>query len=86
MRTIQLIVAGCLLLASFYLVAKRFSEAAPVAGTWMLGIFLLLWLALSLVNMYLGISRAGYTFLDELPVFTLLFGVPALVALLLKWK
>jgi len=33
-----------------------------------------------------GVARAGYTFADELPIFLLIFAVPAIVAIVLKWK
>jgi hypothetical protein len=30
--------------------------------------------------------RHGYSFMEELPIFAMIFAVPALVALLLSWK
>lgn len=86
MRTVQLLIAGCLLLAGFYLIAKRFTDAAPASGIALLGLFLVLWLGLTLANMYFGVTRAGYTLLEELPIFLLLFGLPAVAALVLKWR
>ena len=32
------------------------------------------------------LTKAGYSASEELPILLLLFGVPAAVALLLKWK
>jgi hypothetical protein len=32
--------------------------------------------------MWIGVSRAGYSVVDEAPVFLLVFAVPAIVALL----
>jgi hypothetical protein len=36
--------------------------------------------------MYVGVARAGYSFMEELPIFLLLFGVPGIVALVLRYK
>jgi len=47
-------------------------------------LFLALWFIATAVNMYIGVTRAGYTFREELPIFLLLFGVPAAVALILR--
>jgi hypothetical protein len=32
------------------------------------------------------VARAGYSATEELPILLLIFGVPAVVALLVKWK
>jgi len=37
-------------------------------------------------NMWVGVNKAGYSASEELPILLLLFGVPALVAIVLKWK
>ena len=36
--------------------------------------------------MYLGVKRAGYSASEELPIFLVVFGVPAAAALLAWWK
>jgi hypothetical protein len=36
--------------------------------------------------MWMGVSRAGYSVAEELPMFLLVFAVPAAVALLVWWK
>jgi hypothetical protein len=48
--------------------------------------FVLTWLVISVANLWVGVSRAGYTVSDELPIFLLIFGVPAAVAVVLKWR
>jgi len=45
-------------------------------------VFIGLWFLATGVNLYIGVTRAGYSFLEELPIFLLLFGVPAAVALI----
>jgi len=49
-------------------------------------VFIALWFVATAVNMYVGVTRAGYSFMEELPIFLLLFGVPAIAALLLRLK
>jgi hypothetical protein len=47
-------------------------------------VFIALWLVAAGANMYLGVARAGYSFMEELPIFLLIFGVPTAVAFLLQ--
>jgi hypothetical protein len=49
-------------------------------------IFIPLWLAGAGINMWIGVSRAGYSWADEAPVFLVVFGLPAAVAALLAWR
>ena len=49
-------------------------------------IFIVLWLLGAGINLWVGVSRAGYTLAEEAPVFLLVFGVPAAVAALLAWR
>ncbi|KFD04731.1 hypothetical protein GRPL_04129 [Raoultella planticola ATCC 33531] len=41
----------------------------------------MLWFGLAAANMILGVTRAGYSVLEELPIFLLIFFPPVLVAL-----
>ena len=86
MRTLLFLLAGFLLLAASMLLGKLFSSnysGATYAATL---IFVALWLAISGANMWVGVAKAGYTFSEEFPIFLLIFGVPAIVALFLKWR
>jgi hypothetical protein len=49
-------------------------------------VFLPLWLIASAVNMAMGVKKAGYTMTEEAPVFLIVFAIPALVALFLRWR
>ena len=49
-------------------------------------VFLGLWLIGSGINMWIGVSRAGYSVSEEAPIFFVVFGVPAAVALLVWWR
>jgi hypothetical protein len=49
-------------------------------------IFIGVWFIAAAVNMYVGVTRAGYSFMEELPIFLLIFGAPAVAATVLHWK
>ena len=50
------------------------------------GVGTTLWLAATGVNMWIGVSKAGYSVAEELPVLLLLVAVPAAAAALARWK
>ena len=86
MRTVLFLLSGLLFLAASLIVGRLFSANYPNGTTVATGLFLVLWLLLTGANMWVGVARAGYSVAEELPIFALLFGVPALAAVLLKWK
>jgi len=86
MRTGLFLLAGFLLLAATVIVARLFSENFQNAASVAVTAFITLWLALTAFNMWVGVSKAGYSVTEELPVLLVLFGVPAVVAIVLKWK
>ena len=65
---------------------KLFSENYPGAAAVATIAFVVLWLALTGFNMWVGVAKAGYSAAEEFPILLLLFGVPAIVAIVLKWK
>jgi hypothetical protein len=86
MRTLLFLLVGFLLLAASMLLGKLFSSnyaGATYAATL---IFVTLWLGISAANLWVGVAKAGYTLNEELPIFLLIFGVPAIVAIFLKWR
>jgi hypothetical protein len=48
--------------------------------------FIPAWLAVAGVNMWAGVSHAGYTVRQEAPILVLVFLVPALVAGVAAWQ
>jgi len=48
--------------------------------------FVAIWFVAAAWNMWIGVSQAGYSFQEELPIFLLIFLLPAAVAVLVKWK
>jgi hypothetical protein len=76
MHTLIMVGGGLVALGVFVLVATLFKRS-PADGA---RLFIVPWLAASLYNLYLGMSRAGIPFSVELPVLVVVFGVPAAVA------
>jgi hypothetical protein len=73
---------GLVLLALFALAARMFAIDMGTATRAFIG----LWLVASLVNMWIGVSRAGYPISVEAPILLVVFGVPAVIALFVGWK
>jgi len=86
MRTGLFLLAGFLLLGASLVLARLFAENYPSATTAATAAFLVLWLALTGFNMWVGVTQAGYSAAEEWPILLLLFGIPAAVAVVLKWK
>ena len=77
MHTIHVIAGGLLLLAIFVLFARRLSGVHRAVRGRLVLTFIPVWLACAAFNMWVGVARAGYSVADELPVFALVFAVPA---------
>jgi hypothetical protein len=86
MRTAVIIAAGFVLLAVCLFVPRLFGRADPQAMGIGAQVFMGLWLAASLLNMWAGVTRAGYSVAEELPIFFLIFAVPGAAAAYAWWK
>ena len=86
MHTLKVIFGGILLLGVCLLVRRWIDSAAGTAVATTIKYFLVLWLAATLVNMWVGVSKAGYSIKDEAPIALLVFAVPAIVAIVIWWK
>lgn len=84
MHTAMTILGGLLLLAVFAIFGWLWggTQGVPVA----LRLFLPAWLALTLANLWVGVSRAGYGLAQELPILAVNIIVPAVVALAAAWQ
>jgi hypothetical protein len=85
MRTAIIIVGGLVLLGLFALVGWRVG-GGPQSATMAAKLFIPIWLAIALVNMWLGVSRAGYSVAEELPIMLVIFAIPAAAAALVWWR
>jgi hypothetical protein len=86
MRTPLFLLAGFLLLTASALLGKLFSSNYPGAAYTATLTFVVVWLLISSANLWVGVAKAGYTLSEEAPIFLLIFGVPAIVAVFLKWR
>jgi hypothetical protein len=84
MRTTLIIGGGLVLLGVCILIARWLGGADAIRIA--IGLFIPLWLILAAVNMWFGVYRVGYSFTEELPVFVIIFSVPALAAVWLWWR
>ncbi|KPF64228.1 hypothetical protein IP69_18840 [Bosea sp. AAP35] len=83
MHTLKVIAAGFALLGALHFLARRLNRGGGNPTGVAVKLFLPLWLLASLVNLWVGVNHAGYTLLQEMPFFTLVFGLPAGFAILL---
>ena len=86
MHTIMVMGGGFVLLAVFLLAARFVGDGSAVemaaAARW----FVPAWFIGAGINMAVGVVKAGYSVAEELPIFLLIFAVPAAVAALLWWR
>src|SRR5262245_60839420 len=72
-----MVVAGGLALLVVCLIAGLYAGTASKGAL----AFLPLWFVAAGINMLIGVTRAGYPISAELPIFLLVFGLPAALAL-----
>jgi len=85
MRSVAIIAGGLVLLGIAVAIAGRFADGSQSIVT-VARIFIAVWLVAALVNMWIGVARAGYSVAEEFPIFLAIFLVPAIVAGFIWWK
>jgi hypothetical protein len=80
MRTGLFILAGFIVWGICVGAAKISANPSRVVGTATM-VFVALWFLVAAINMYFGVARAGYGFWEELPIFFVIWLVPAIAAL-----
>ena len=86
MRTIVFLVGGLALWALCVGAAKLIGGSRPLAATSATIVFAVVWFVVAAWNMWNGVSRAGYSVSEELPIFFLIFLVPVIVATIITWR
>lgn len=86
MHTLLVILGGFALLAVCLLAGR--GVGGPGAAPLILAIkaFLPLWFLGAAINLYVGVAHAGYSVREELPIFLVVYALPAAVAGLLWWR
>jgi hypothetical protein len=85
MRTVLIILGGFVLWGICLGLARMISNSSS-SGTLATVSFVVLWFVVAAVNMWFGVTRAGYSFQEELPIFLVIFLLPAAVATFVNWK
>lgn len=86
MHTVIVMGGGFVLLAAFLLVARFAGDGSALALATAAKWFVPAWFVGAGINMAVGVLQAGYSVAEELPIFLLIFAVPAAVAGLLWWR
>lgn len=79
MHTLMVMGGGLVLLGLFLILARSWGPD-PAMMAVAARAFIPVWLAISIVNLWIGVRYAGYTLLQELPILFVIFGIPAAVA------
>jgi len=84
MRTAIIIVGGLILVGLYALVGRWLGGTkGMVTG---IQVFIGLWLIAAGLNMWMGVAKAGYSVAEELPIFLVIFALPAAAAGFIWWK
>jgi hypothetical protein len=67
-------------------IAKLVASASASSMTIATAAFAAIWFVVAAANMWMGVSQAGYSFQEELPIFLLIFLLPVAVAVVVNWK
>jgi hypothetical protein len=85
MHMILVIAGGAGLLGIFLLFGYLW--AGPSAGLALAAkVFVPVWALVALVNLWVGVTRAGYTVREELPILVVVAAVPIALAALVAWQ
>jgi hypothetical protein len=86
MRTFVFVLSGFLLWAASLGIAKFLYGG--LAGQMRVAslVFVAAWFLVAAINLGVGVLKAGYTVAEEMPIFLLIFGLPAAVAFIVNWR
>jgi len=82
---LMVIIGGVVLLGVFLLFGQLWGGTTPALAT-AAKVFIPVWLAVSIANLWVGVNRAGNTVAQELPILAVVFAVPAIVAAIAIWQ
>ncbi|GAB3102261.1 hypothetical protein GCM10027159_27890 [Lysobacter terrae] len=85
MHMAMVIGSGFVLFGLFMLFGKLWGGTAADLGL-AAKLFVPVWLIVSLTNMWIGVTKAGYSVREELPILFIVFALPAMVAAIAIWR
>ncbi|MDH6230765.1 hypothetical protein M2281_001337 [Mesorhizobium soli] len=81
-----LVITGGLLLCGVFALFGKLWDGDMTGVVTGLKLFVPVWLVVAFINMWVGVTKAGYTFAQELPILLVVFAVPAVIAAVLAWQ
>jgi hypothetical protein len=86
MRTL-LIILGGLVAWGVCLGVARFAGGLTARSAFIATVvFAIIWLLAAAYNLWVGVTRAGYSVMEELPIFLLIYLLPVAVAVVVQKK
>lgn len=85
MHVALVIGGGLVMLGLFLLFGWLWGASATAMGLAARG-FVPIWAIMAVVNMWVGVTRAGYTVREELPILGIVFIAPTAIALIAAWR
>ena len=87
LHTVKVIGVGFALLAACLVVGRLMGGAGqPTFLARSALVFIPLWFIGAAINMWIGVSKAGYSVKEEIPFFFIVFLIPAAVAFIFWWR
>jgi hypothetical protein len=86
MHTLKIILGGFLLLGVCFLLGRWIGGPDVPVTSLAMKCFLCLWLIVTAINMWFGVSKAGYSIEDEAPIALVVFAIPAITAIVIWWR
>lgn len=84
MHVLLTLFGGVVLLGVFLLFGHLWGANSPSVAL-AAKVFMPVWLAVAIANLWVGVTHAGYTMREELPILGIVFVAPAAVAALAIW-
>lgn len=81
-----MVVAGGLVLLGLFLLFGKLWGGDAAGMVLAAKVFVPTWLVVSVANLWIGVSHAGYSVRQELPILLVVFLVPAAVAAFVAWR
>lgn len=85
MHVLMVIGGGLVLLAVFVLFGWLWGASA-LGMALAAKVFVPVWLLVAGVNIWVGVSHAGYSAREEFPILLLIFALPAIAAAIAAWQ
>lgn len=81
-----MVIGGGIVLLGLFLLFGRLWGGSALDLVVAAKLFIPAWAVVSLVNMWVGVTKAGYSVRDELPILFIVFLVPVAIAGITAWR